>query len=118
VFRAALFSIVVSLATGQDVALLCRTWCDAETAAATECHHKDSSPTPNVAGDKDCDPMMAVAVAVKEDVRRGDVSPDGNPPILVRPYQLTHLTIEARRGQEPWRESSLDTRPLSTTLRI
>jgi hypothetical protein len=116
VFRAALFSIVVSLATGQDVALLCRTWCDAEAAVATECHHKDSPPTPNVAGDKGCDPMMAVAV--KEDVRRGDSPPDGNHPILVRPYQLTHLTIEARRGQEPWRESSLDTRPLPTSLRI
>ena len=117
-FRAALFSIVVSLATGQDVALLCRTWCDAETAAATECHHKDSSPTPNVAGGKRCDPMMAVTVAVTEDVRRGVLSPDGNPPILVRPYQLSRLTIEARLGQEPWRESPLDTSPLSTALRI
>lgn len=118
-FRAALFSIVFSLAVGQNVALLCRTWCDAHVAAASKCHHKSSSPMASVAGDEDCDNVVVAAIAVlREDVRR-DVSPhDANQAIRVPRYQLAQLTIGDHRGQEPWRWWTLEKRPLSTSLRI
>lgn len=115
-FRAALVSIVFSLTVGQNVALLCRTWCDALAAAASECHHKNSSTTPSVAGDEDCGKVVVAATAVlREDVRRDASSQDTIP---VPRYQLAQLTIDERPGQEPWREWSLEKRPLLTALRI
>lgn len=118
-FRAALLSIVFSLTVGQNVALLCSTWCDAHAAAASACQHKNSSTTPGVAGDENCDKVVVAAIAVlREDVRRGVSSPDANQAIPVPRYQLAQLTIDARPGQEPWREWSLENRPLSTALRI
>jgi hypothetical protein len=116
VFRTALLSIVFSLAVGQNVALLCSTWCD---AAASESHHKHSSTTPSVAGDESCANMvMAATAVVREDLRLGVSSPDANQAIPVPRYRLAQSMIEARRGEEPWRAWSLEKRPLSTTLRI
>ena len=118
-FRAALVSIVFSLAVGQNVALLCRTWCDAHVAAASECHHKNSSTTPSVAGDEDCGKVVRVGTAVlREDVGRDVSSQGANQAIPVPRHQLAQLTIDDRPGQEPWRKPSLERRPLSTALRI
>jgi len=118
VFRAALLSIVFSLAVGQNVALLCRTWCDADVAAATECYH-NSSTTPSVAGDENCGNGVVAATAVlREDVQRAVSSQNANQAIPVPRYQRAQLTIDARRGQEPWRGWSLEKRSLSTALRI
>jgi len=39
VFRAAVLSIVLALAVGQNATLLCRVWCDLQAAAASGCHH-------------------------------------------------------------------------------
>jgi hypothetical protein len=119
VFRAALLSIVVSLGIGQDLTLLCTTWCDAEAAVGSECHHNSSSHTPNVAGDKSCDNVQAaITAALREDVRRGVPSQDANQLIPVPRFQLVQLTTDVRRGQEPWRKLSLERRPLSAALRI
>lgn len=118
-FRAALFSIVFSLAVGQNVALLCRTWCDAHVAGPSECHHKDSISTPSVAGNEDCDNVVAAATAVlREDVRRQVSSQNAHQAVPVPRYQLAQLTIDARHGQEPWRAWALEKRPLATALRI
>ena len=118
-FRAALVSIVFSLALGQNVTLLCRSWCDAQATAASECHHKNSSTTLSVAGDEDCGKLAVAATAVlREDVRRDVSSQDTNQAIPVPRYQLARLTIDARPGQEPWCAWSLEKRPLSTALRI
>jgi hypothetical protein len=119
VFRAALLSIVVSLAIGQDLTLLCTTWCDTKAAVGNECHHKSSSPTPNVASDKSCDNVVAAAsAALREDVRRGVSSQDANQAVPVPHYRIAQWTIEARRGEQPWQTLSLERRALSTTLRI
>jgi hypothetical protein len=119
VFQAAVLSIVLTLAVGQNVALLCRTWCDAPSAAASECHHRNSSTTPSVVGDEYCGNVVVGATAVlREDVRRDVSSKDMNHAIPVPRYQLAQLRIDSRPGQESWRERSLEKRPLSTALRI
>jgi hypothetical protein len=119
VFRTVLLSILFSLAVGQDLALLCRTWCDGHAVAASECHHKNSSHMPSVAGSENCDNVVTAATAVlREDVRRDVSSRNGNQATPVPRYQLAPLTLGARPGQEPWREWSLEKRPLSTALRI
>ena len=119
-FRAALLSIVLSLAAGQNaVILVCRTWCDAHAATASECHHEKSSTTPSMAGG-DCGDMVAAHTAVlREDTRRGDVSSvDASQAIALARYQLAQLTIDARPGQEVRRGWSVAERPLSTVLRL
>jgi len=119
VFRAVLLSIVLSLAVGQNVALLCRAWCNAHVAAASGCHHEDSSTTPTVAGDESCDNVAVAATAVlREDVRRSVSSQDANHAIPVPRYQLAQFTIDTRQNQEAGRRWLLENRPLSTALRI
>lgn len=118
-FRAALLSIVLSLAVGQNVVLLCRAWCNARVAAASGCHHEEAPLTPSVAGDKDCDNAGLAATAVlREDVRRDVSSPGANHTTRVPRYQLAQLTIETRQNQEAGRGWLLGKRPLSTALRI
>ena len=118
-FRAALLSIVLSLAAGQNaVILVCRTWCDAHAATASECHHENSFTTPSVAGG-DCRDMVAADTAVlREDTRRDVSSVDASQAIALARYQLVQLTSDAPSGQEPRREWSLEERPLSTALRL
>ena len=91
-----------------------RTW-----LPQSECHHKDSSATPSVAGNENCDNVVVAATAVlREDVRRDVSSQGANQAIPVPRYQLAQSTIDARSGQEPWRAWSLEKRPLTTALRI
>ena len=118
-FRAALFSIVFSLAVGQNAALLCRTWCDAHVAVASECHHQNSSHTPSLAGDENCDNVVMAATAVlREDTRRDVSSQGANQAIPVPRYKLTQSTIDASPGEEPWHAWLLEKHPLATALRI
>jgi hypothetical protein len=71
-----------------------------------------------VAGDESCDDaVLAVAAALKEDVRRS-VSPDANQSIPVPRYQSARLTLDDRLDHEPGRDWPPDERPLVTALRI
>jgi hypothetical protein len=120
VFRAALLSIVLLLAAGQDVSLLCRTtWCDPQSAEASGCHRNISIVTPSVADDDSCDNSAVSATAVlRESVRRDVSSPDAPQAIPVPRYQISHVTLNTRLGREPWREPSLDGPPRPVVLRI
>jgi hypothetical protein len=67
----------------------------------------------------DCDNSGLRAVQfIREEVRRYVSALDGGHAILVPGHQLAHSTIDARPGQEPGREWSLEARPLLTALRI
>jgi hypothetical protein len=121
VFRAALLSIVVSLAVGPNASLLCGTWCAAKAAAASGCHHKTLCDTLGVARDSNCDNVVggpAATAALREDVRRGVSSQDASQAVPVTRDQFVQLTIDAAPGHEPWRAPTPDSRPLSTALRI
>ena len=119
VFRAALLSIVLSLAAGQNaVILVCKAWCDEHAATASECHHDNSSTTPSVVGG-DCGDMVSAHTAIlREDTRRDVSSADANHATSAPRYQLAQLTIDARPGQEVRRAWSVAERPLSTVLRL
>ena len=118
-FRAALISIAFSLAVGPNVALLCRTWCDGHVAAASECHHEHSSSTSSMASEEQCGKVARAAIALlREDARRDVSTRDATQAIPVPRYQLACLKVDVRSDQEPWRERSLERRPLSTALRI
>ena len=118
-FRVAVLSIVLTVAGGQNVALLCGAWCGPHAAAARECHHENSSTTPSVAGDEHCGSVVVGATAVlREEMRRDVSSKEANHAIPVPRYQLAQLTIGSRPGQNHWRERSLEERPLVIALRI
>ena len=137
VFRVVTLSIVLTVAGGQNAALLCKAWCDSHTAPASAPHHEHAVPASasaphhdeqssnhsstslTVAGNECCDNMVVSAAAVvREDVRRDGSSPGTSYAIPVPRYQFTHPTINTRPGQEPGREWSLRHRPLSSALRI
>lgn len=118
VFRASVLSIVLALAVVPNAALVCRTWCDQKAAAASRCHHEAPTTSLSVAGDDLCDDVLNSAVFVREDVRRGVSSPDADHAIPVPRYQLAHSTTDASPRLAPGHQGSLDTRPLSTALRI
>lgn len=117
VCRAAVLSIVLTLAVGQNAPLLlCRAWCDQQAAAASGCHHQNPAPSLSMAGDDSCDNVL-IAAFLREQVRRGVSSPDRDHAIPVLLYQLAPSATDVRPGQQPGRECSLETRPLSTVLR-
>lgn len=71
-----------------------------------------------MAGDDSCDNVVPSAAFLREDVRRGVYSPDGDHAIPVPRYQVACSTTDARPGHEPALEWSLEQRPLPTVLRI
>jgi hypothetical protein len=119
VLRAAVLSIVLTLAVGPNASLLCRIWCHPQADAATGCHHVDPTTSPSVAGDGSCDHVVLSAAAVFPDnVRRAVSAPDADYAILVPRYQLALSTTDTRPRPEPGREWRLENRPLLATLRI
>ena len=115
-FRAALFSIVLTLAVGQNAGLLCKVWCPDATSA--ECPHPDSTTSPSVRADGNCERAVAGAVAfVREDARRNAAAPDAQNALVVPRFRLTPSPTYVRPGFESGRRL-LEERPLVLTLRI
>ena len=119
-FRVADFFMVLIVAASPSATLLCKSSCDPQVAAPTACHEADASSSPSVAvSDDGCDEVALSAVALlREGVRRGISSPEGEHAILVPRYQLARLTTGAPLGYKPGRDSPLERRPLKTALRI
>jgi hypothetical protein len=71
VFRAALVSIVLTLASGQNAALLCSVWCHPQQDANSTCEHQVPMTSPIVTGNESCVQTAAGPTAfVREDARR------------------------------------------------
>lgn len=118
-FRAAVLSIVLTLAVGQNASLLCGTWCDPQAVAASGCHDEDPVIPPSVAGDGSCDHVvLSLAAFLGEDVRRGVSAPDTDHAIAAPRYQLAHSTPAARPGNDTAHRWPIGKRLLSTALRI
>ena len=117
VFRAALFSIVLTLAVGQNASLLCKVLCHDVTSAA--CPHQDSTTSPSVSADDNCDSALVEAVAfVREDARRTAPRPDAQSALVVPPFQFAPSPMDLRSGFESGRRLLLEERPLVIALRI
>jgi hypothetical protein len=116
VFRAALFSIVLTLAVGQNASLLCKVWCHDATSAG--CPHQDSTTSPSVSAD-DCMNAVVGAVAfVREDARRTAAAPDAQNALAVPRFRLAPSPTDLRPGFEAgWRQLH-EERPLILALRI
>ena len=116
-FRAAVLSIVLALALGQNAVLLCQVWCDPPEAAATGCHHEDGTPSPTVARDGECDDGLVGGVAITgQDLRRAASDRDHSAVGVVRvPFAPPSTgTLHSESGAQPL----LQARPLVTPLRL
>ena len=117
-FRAVLVSIVLTLAVGPDAALLCRVWCNPQSAAASGCHHEGSSISPVVAGDSSCDRELGAGTFLRQEAGRLAGAVVVAHAIVVPRYQIAQLTTAARPDWATGGGWSLATRPLSTVLRL
>lgn len=118
-FRATVLSIVLTLVAGPNASVLCKAWCDPAAAAATGCHHTDSTPSATLTGTDDCGKAVPnSAVVVKEDARRGAPSSDPQQAVMVPRHHRAISSSEAHPGDDPGCTWSLAQRPLVTALRI
>ena len=117
VFRAALFSIVLTLAVGQDANLLCNVWCQDATSAG--CPHKGSTTSPGVSAEDSCRNAVLGAVAfVREDARSTAAAPDAQNAVVVPRFRLAPSPTDLRLSFEWGRWLPLEERPLVIALRI
>ena len=116
--RTVVLSIVLTLTAGPSAALVCRTVCHPEAAAASGCHDEAPVSSATVAGNDSCDDVVLGAAILPIEAGRASTSPGANHAVVVMPFQLANSTTQPRAGQEPARARSLDHRPLSTALRI
>ena len=117
VYRAALFSIVLTLAVGQNVGMLCKVWCHDGRSAG--CAHRDRETSPSVNTDDNCQSAILEAVAfVRDDARRTAPAPDAQNALVVSRFRLAPSPSDLRPGFESGQRRPLEERPLVTTLRI
>ena len=116
-FRAAVFSIVLTLVAGPNASLLCAVWCHLQTANAGSCEHPTPTDTPSLTSNDSCPDVTAVSTAVvRDDVRRGASAPD---PQAVRvAFQFAPQPRVRSSVDEAARVFRLDGGPLGRALRI
>ena len=116
-FRSALFSIVLTLAFGQNASLLCKVWCPDTTSA--RCPHQDSATSPSVSAHDNCRSDAGGAVAfVREDARRTTAAQDAQNALAVPRFLLALSHTDLGSRFESGRQFLLEERPLVIALRI
>jgi hypothetical protein len=116
VFRAALFSIVLTLAVGQNARLFCQAWC--HDGMSAECPHEGST-IPSVGSEDNCRSAEVGAVAfVREDARRTAAAPDAQNALVVPRFLFAPSPSDLRSGVELGTGLLLEERPLIFALRI
>jgi hypothetical protein len=118
VFRTAVLSIVLTFAVGPSASLLCRAWCDPQSASSTGCSHSAPADAPSVGDNNSCEVGVLSVVAVRQDERRGMLNPSVDQGTLVSRYHLASSAADLRTAHRPAHARSLEHRPLVTTLRI
>ncbi len=110
-FRTLLFSIVLTLASGQSALLACGVLCDGTVPSSGECHHDHTDGTSaQVASKSHCHMAGPDAAAfLREDGRRAVTAPAGDCAIAA---PLLHLATVA-----PSREVMDDVGPILTPFR-
>ena len=118
VFRAALLSIVLTLAVGQDAALLCSVWCHSGEGMAGACERQTETTSSGIIANDDCTVSGNAIVAVREDARRSVSAPTVHSGALVPQFALTPLASCRHSGYEAAGRRLLELRPLVLALRI
>jgi hypothetical protein len=118
VFRAALLSIVLTLAAGQNVALFCSVWCHSGEGMAGACEREMQTTAPGIVAVDDCTFNGNPMVFVREDARRGTSVPDAESAVAVARFACAPPAAGTRSAYEPNGRPLLELRPLVLALRI
>jgi hypothetical protein len=119
VFQAAVLSLVLTLAVGQNAALICSVWCDPHKATATECHHQDAAESPSVTGGDHCNNVViGVPAFLREDERPRGSAQYVQHALVGRRFQFIPFSSATRSDHEPGQGWSPELRPVVTALRI
>jgi hypothetical protein len=118
-FRAALFSIVLTLAVGQNAGLLCKVWCSPHEAASAGCRHQAPVTSPSVTGNDNCTTVaVGTAEFLREEARRAGSASDCQNAVVVPRFGFTPSSADSRSRYERWQQRPLEAQPLVTALRI
>jgi hypothetical protein len=113
-FRAALFSAVLSLAVGSSASLVCRAWCSTPDG----CHDREAASLAWT-GDHDCDDETLNQVAfLKEEVRRSVSVSQARAALAVLSYQFHSGPTSVGLNRSPAPTLSLEKPHIETALRI
>lgn len=119
VFRAAVFSIVLTLVAGQNVGLLCQTWCHPHDTSSAGCQHQDPTTSPSVSRGDNCNTVAVGAVAfVREDAQRAGPASDVRNARIIPRFHLTLPTTTDLGSGYTSGAPLLPERPLVIALRI
>ena len=118
VFRAALLSIVLTLAVGPNASLLCAVLCHPDAASTGSCEHRDPTSTSVRSNDGCPDIAAGTAALVREEVRRGVSASDRQHVVVVPRFQFVPPPSPPEFGREPGQGPPLEARPLVLALRI
>jgi len=119
VFRAAVVSIVLTLAVGQNTGLLCSVWCHPPEAATGACEYQHHATSPSVTGDDSCPQLRAGATTfVREDLRRGASAPDVQHNVVVRGFDFAPPPMHPTFGRRLAHQTRPQASPLILALRI
>jgi len=119
VFRAAVVFIVLTVAAGQNAALLCSVWCHPPEAATGVCGHLGQITSPSMTGNDSCNQLVAgVTAFVREDVRRGASAPDMQHGVVVPWFECAPPPAHSTSGRRLGQQTPLQVSPLILVLRI
>lgn len=101
VFRAAVLSIVLTLAIGPGTNLLCSVWCHPENATSAACEHQNVTTSPRTTDENSCPTIQAAAAFTRDEAKNGS-SPNGDQPAaFVRTLRVAVPLTDAIRPRAP-----------------
>ena len=118
VFRAALLSIVLTMAAGQNVALVCGVWCHSGEGMAGACENQTEATAPSIVANDECVVNGNPVVFVREDGRRSGSLPEVAGALAPARFAFTPPAAGALSTYEPNSRLLLERRPLVLALRI
>jgi hypothetical protein len=119
VFRAAVLSIVLTLAIGPNATLLCSLWCHPEEAKTLACQHQDATTSMRVTGGDSCRTAPTNTTAfVREEAKRGSPTPIAQQAVAKPRFQLRPPQAHTLGAYEATTSLSVVASPLLIALRI
>lgn len=117
-FRAAVLSIVLTLAIGPNATLLCAVWCHPDEAKTSACQHPSATTSPSVAGEDSCRTVDArLAALVRDEAKRGQ-QPTSQPAATMPRFAFAPPRTDGTRSSGPNTALAVVSPPLLIALRI
>lgn len=118
-FRAAVLSVVLTLAFGPNATVLCAVWCHPEGDKTSACQHQDATTSPQVIGEDGCRTVPAAATAfVREEAKRESRTAGAQHAVLIPPFRFAPSLTETTRTNDPSTLLAVGSPPLLIALRI